>query len=174
MEISPIPLGNQALPAAISGANTPHLQEQPSPSPSTQPSPPLTFLAESFADTRNRLQLNPYLVQDLSTHALQTITTGEVSIVSIPCATIAGIVAITTQLDTVTAQLSEIPKQNQDLGSNLHDLSPKIATESATDEDIHPLQFTLGDLPHCVTTTAPTTRPMAATAPLNASLQEVS
>jgi len=47
-----------------------------------------------FSETRNSLQLNPDLVQDLSPHALQTITTGEGSILSILCATVSGIVAV--------------------------------------------------------------------------------
>jgi len=70
MEIPPVPLGNQAQAAAISRANTPRLQEPPSPSPSAQPSPTLAILAENFSETRNSLQLNPDLVQDLSPHAL--------------------------------------------------------------------------------------------------------
>ena len=106
MEVEPIPSGNQALATAISQANTPRLQEPPSPSPSSRPAPPLAFLAEIFAETRNSLQLNPDLVQDLSPHALHSITAGESSILCILCATVSGIVAITTQLDTVTAQLS--------------------------------------------------------------------
>jgi len=80
MEIPHIPTFNQALAAAISRANTPRLQEPYSPSPSAQPSPPLAFLAEIFLVTRNSLQLNPDLVQDLSPPALQTITAGEGSI----------------------------------------------------------------------------------------------
>jgi len=48
IEVPPIPPGNQALAAAISRANTPRLQEPPSPSPSAQPSSPLAFLAETF------------------------------------------------------------------------------------------------------------------------------
>jgi len=138
MEIPPIPRGNQALPAAISCANTPRLQEPPSPSPWAQPSPPLAFQAEIFSETRNSLQLNPDLVQDLSPHALQTITAGEGSILSVLCATVSGIVAIPTQLDTVTTQLSEIGKENQELRIKFHDLSSMVANESATDETSAP------------------------------------
>jgi len=123
MEIPPIPPGNQALAAAISCSNTPRLQEPPSPFPSARPSPPLAFLAEIFTETRNSLQLNPDLVQDLSPDALQSITAGEGSILSILCATVSGMVAITTQLDTVTTQLSDICKENQELRTNLHTLS---------------------------------------------------
>ena len=111
MEVPRIPPGNQALAAAISRANTPRLQEPPS--PSAQPSPPLGFLAEIFSDTRNSLQLDPDLVQHLSPQALQTITTGEGSVLSILGAIVSGIVAITTELDTVTTQLSAIRKENQ-------------------------------------------------------------
>jgi len=96
MEVPPIPPGNQALAAAISHANTPSFQEPPSPSPSAQPSPPLHFLAEIFTETRNSLQLHPDLVQDLTPDTLQTITSGKGSILSTLCATVSGIVAITT------------------------------------------------------------------------------
>lgn len=101
--------------AAISQANTPHLQETSSPSPSaTNPSPLLGFLAELFSGTRNSLQLNPYLVHDLSPHALQTITAGEGSTLSILSTTVSGIVAIITQGDTVTNQLAQIRNENQE------------------------------------------------------------
>jgi len=165
MEMPPIPPGNQALAAAISRANSPRLQEPPSPSPSAQPSPPLAFLAEIFTETRNSLQLNPDWIQDLSPHALQTITAGEGSIPSILCTTVSGIVAITTQLDTVNHQLSEIRKANPELHSNLHELSSKIANESGTHEYIRPLLPALGDLSHRMTTTVPTAPPTAPTAP---------
>ena len=165
IEIPPIPPGNQALAAPISRANTPYLQEPSSPSPSAQPSAPLAFLAEILMETSNSLQLNPELVQDLSPHALQTITAGEGSILAILCATVSGIIAITTQLDTGTTQLSEIRKENQQLLSNLHNLSCRVANESATHEDIRPLQSALHDLSYKVTTPAPTARPSATTAP---------
>ena len=96
MEIPPIPPGNQALAAAISRASTPHLQTPPSPCPSGQTSPPLAFLAEIFAETRDSLQLNPDLVQDLSPRSLPSITAGEGLIYFIFCATVSGIVTITT------------------------------------------------------------------------------
>ena len=113
MEIPPISPGNQALAAAISRANTPRLQEPASPSPSAQPAPPLAFQAEIFSETRNSLQVNPDLVQDLSPHPPRTITAGEGCILSILCATVSGIRGITTQLDTVNTQLSEFRKGNQ-------------------------------------------------------------
>jgi len=106
MEIPPNTPGYQALAAATSLANTPWLQDPPSPSPSAEPSFPLAFRAKIFSETRNSLQLNPDRVQDLSPHPLQTITAGEGSTLSILCATVSGIVAITTQLDTVNTQLS--------------------------------------------------------------------
>jgi len=132
MEIQPIPPGNQALGAAISCANTPRLQEPPAPSPTAQPSPPLTFLVAIVTETWNSLQLNPNLVQDLSAPPLQTMTAGEGSILSILCATVSGIVAMTTQLDTVATHLSEIRKENQELRSNLHDLCLKFTYKSGT------------------------------------------
>jgi len=95
MEIQLIPPGKQALAAVISRANSPRLQELPSPSPSAQTSLPLSFGAETFTQIRNSLQLNPDLVQDLFPHALQSITTGEGFICSILCTTVSGIVAVT-------------------------------------------------------------------------------
>jgi len=163
MEVPPIPPGNQALAAAISRAKTPRHQEPPFPSPSAQPSPPLAFLAEVFSETRKSLQLNPDLVQDLSPHPLQTITAGEGSILSILCATVCGIVAITTQLYTVNTQLSEFRKENQELRTKIHDLSSMVANEVPTHEDIRPLHSALRDLSHHVTTTALTDRPRAPT-----------
>ena len=165
MEIAPIPPGNQALAAAISRASTPRLQEPTSLSPSGQTSPPLAFLALIFPETRDSLQLNPDLVQDLFPRSLQSVTAGEGSILSILCATVPGIMAITTQLKTVTTRLSEIRKENQGLRSNLHDLASKVAKESVTCEDICPIQAVLRDLSHRVTTTAPPARPTARSAP---------
>jgi len=163
MVIPPIPPGNQVLAAAISPANTPCMRETPSPVPEAKTLPPLAFLAETSTETRNSLQLNADLVQHHSPHARQSITPSERSIRSILCATVYDIVAITTQLDTVTIQLSEICKGNKELRSNLHVLLSKIANESATNEDIRPLHSTLRDLSHCVITTAPTARPTAPT-----------
>jgi len=181
MEITPIPAGNRGLAAAISCANTPHLQEPPSPSPSAEPSPPLAFLAEIFTQTTNSLQLNPDLVQDLSPHGLQIFTAGEGCIVSIVCATVSGIVAITTKLRSVNTQLAEMCKENQELRSNLYDHSSKITNKSGTHEDIRPLKSALCDLSHRVTTviitdrpTAPTSHTTAPTAPHNASPRQVS
>ena len=165
MDIPPIPTGNQALAAAISRANTPRLLEPPSPSRSAQPSPPLASLAEIFTETRNSLQLNSNLVQDLSPHALQTITAGEGSIRSILCTTVSGIVAITTQLETVNTQLSEFRNENQELRTKIHDLPSMVANEVPTHDDIRPLHSALRDLSHRVTATAPTARPTAPTAP---------
>jgi len=108
--------------------------------------------------------VNPDRVQDLSPHALQRITTGAGCILSILCATVSAIVAITTQLDTVTTQLSAIRKENQELHSNLHALSSTIANNSATHEDIRPLQTVLHDLSHRVTSTPPMARPTVPTA----------
>ena len=165
MEIPPIPRGNQALAAAISRGSTPRLQEPPSPSPSGQTSPPLAFLAEIFTETRDSLQLNPDLVQDISPLSLQSITAGQGSILSIVCASVSGIIAITTQLNTVTTQLWEIRKENQQLRSNLHDLASKVANESATHQDIGPIHSVLRDLSHRMTTTPLPARPTAPIAP---------
>jgi len=84
-------------------------------------------------------------VQDLSPHALQTITAGEGCILSVLCATVSGIVAITTQLDTVNTQLSEFRKENPELRTKIYDLSSMVANEVPTHEDIRPLQSALRD-----------------------------
>ena len=129
------------------------LCQYPSPSrpPVTTPSgfvrpAPLAFLVEISSQNRNSLQLNPDLVQDLDPHALQTIIAGEGSTLSILCATVSGIVAITMQLDIITYQLGNICKENQELGSNVHALSSRVANKSATLDDISPLQSALHDL----------------------------
>ena len=98
-------------------------------------------------------------------HALQSIMAGERSILSILRATVSGILDITTQLDTVTAQLSEVRKENQELRTNLHTPSSLVANESATHEDIRPVQSALRNLSHRVISAAPIARPMAPTAP---------
>ena len=146
MEMLPIPPGNQALAAAISCGNTPHLQEPPSPSPFNHPSPPLTFLVEIFAETRNSLQPSPDHIYDLSPQARQTITAGEGSILSIPHATVSGMVAIPTQLDTVTTQQWDRMEENDDLLTHLNDLSSKVANESVTQDDIGPLISAVRDI----------------------------
>lgn len=92
-------------------------------------------------------------------------TAGEGSTVSIQHPTVPSIVTISTQLNTVTSHLAEIRKANQELTSSLHNLSSRVANESATNKDIHPLQTALGDLSHRVTASAPTAPPTAPTAP---------
>ena len=111
-EVPPIPPGNQAFAQAMSRSSTPHLSEPASPSSVQRLPPPLAFLAEVFADTRDSLHLDPTLVPNLTPHALHTISTGEGSTLSILYATVSGIVAITNQLDTVTTQLSALAKEN--------------------------------------------------------------
>ena len=89
---------------------------------------------------------------------------------SIHCATVTGIVAISTQLDTVKTQLSEVRKENLELRTKVHDLSSMVANEVATPKNMCPLNSALRNLLHRVTTTAPTARPTAhtfhATAPM--------
>jgi len=55
-------------------------------------------------------------------------------------------VAIPTQVNRVTTQLSEIRKEDQELRYNLDALASKVANESATHEDIHLIQSALSDL----------------------------
>src|ERR1700712_1058099 len=109
--ISPIPPGNQALAQALFRAETPRLVEPRSRSPSNRPSLPLAFLAKLLSETCDNLRLSPRLVQDLSPETLQTITAGEGSILTLLCATVLGIVAIASQLDTVTTQLAELQRE---------------------------------------------------------------
>ena len=47
--------------------------------------------------------------------------------------------AITTQLDTIMNQLSNLVKENHEPRTDLHDLSSKVANESVTHDDICPL-----------------------------------
>ena len=97
-------------------------------------------------------------------------------------ATVSGIVAVTTQLDCVNTQLSEIRKENQEIPIKIYDRSAMVAPESATQEDIQPLQSALRHVSHHMTSTtppvrpaAPTAHPTAPTAPHhNAYLREVS
>ena len=75
-EIPPIPPGNQELARAISRAGTPRLAEPASPSPSPRTAAPLEILSDLFTETRDSLHLPPQLVQNLSPHALSTISAG--------------------------------------------------------------------------------------------------
>ena len=93
-EVTPIPPGNQELARAISRAGTPRLTEPASPSPAQRTTAPLEFLSDLFTETRDNLPLPPQLVQNLSPHALSTISAGEGSILSILCAAVSGIVTI--------------------------------------------------------------------------------
>ena len=79
-EIFPIPPANQELARATSRAGTPRLREPPSPSPSHRTTAPLELLYDLFTEMRDSLRLPPQLVQNLSPHALSTISAGEGSI----------------------------------------------------------------------------------------------
>ena len=158
IEIQSIAIGNQGLTVAISRTNTLGLPVPQSLTPTARPSPPRTFLAESFSEMRSSLQLNWDLVQDLSPHARQTVTPCEEYILSIFYATLSGIVAIMTQLDTVTNPFTEVCEENHQLDSSLHELSSRVAKEIATREDIAPLQSALRALSHRVSASAPIAR----------------
>ena len=112
-EIPPIQPGNQELARASSRAGAPRLTEPASPSPSQRTTAPLEFLSDLFSETRESLRLPPKLVQNLSPHAISTISAGEGSILSILCAAVSGIVTINKQLDTVNIRLVELSKENQ-------------------------------------------------------------
>ena len=127
--------GIQALAAAISRANTPPLPELPFPSPSNRPFSPLVFLVETFSETRKSLQLSSTPAKDLSPKALQTITASEGSILFILFATVSGIMAITTQLETVTNQLAELRKESSKLHTDLDNLCSKVVYESVTQDN---------------------------------------
>jgi len=127
-------------------------------------SPPLAFLDEIFAQTRNGLQLNPDLIQDLSPHALQTITAREGYTLSILCQTISASVAITTQLDTVISQHAEIRKEHQELRWFPPDVLFRVANESATLQDMCSLQSALYNLSRLATALALSTCPTAPSA----------
>ena len=155
-EVPPIPPGNQAFAQATSRSSTPHLSELASPSPVQRLPPPLAFLAEIFSDTRDSLQLDPTLVPNLTPQALHTISAGEESTLSILCATVSGIVAITNQLDTVSTQLSALTKENGELCTKLHDISSALANDVASAEDLEALSTSVRDLSHRVSAPKPT------------------
>ena len=142
-EIPPMPTGNQALAPAISRTNTRRLTESASP-------PPLTFLGDIFAETRDALRLDPSLVPNLSPNALHTMSAGEGSILSILCATVSGIVTINKQMDVANTTLKELQKQNEELHTQVHDLSSKLANETATAEDVRNLNNAIRDVSYRV------------------------
>ena len=154
-EIPHIPPGNQELARAISRTGTPRLTEPASPSPSQRTTAPLEFLSDLFAETRDSLRLPPQLVQNLSPHALSTISAGEGSILSILCAAVSGIVTINKQLDTVNTSLVELSKENEKLGDKIHDVSSVLANEVANSEELCPLNSALRDLSHRVSAPPP-------------------
>ena len=78
--------------------------------------------------------------------------------------------AITIQLNTVTSQLAKIHKENQQGRCNLHDLSSRVANESATNEDIRLLQSALRDRSHRVLAPTHAAAPTAPQPHLNVSL----
>ena len=155
MEIPPIPPGNQGLARAISRAGTPRLVEPTSPSPTQRSTAPLEFLSDLFAETRESLRLPPQLVQNLSPHALSTISAGEGSILSILCAAVSGIVIINKQLDTVNTRLVELSKENEQLREKIHDVSSVLANDVATSEELRHLNSALRDLSHRVSALPP-------------------
>ena len=155
-EVPPIPPCNQAFAQAMSRSSTPRLCEPASPFPVQRLPPPLAFLAEVFSETRDSLQLDPTLVPNLTPQALHTISTGEGSTLSILCATVSGILAITNQLDTVSTQLSALAKENGELRTKLHDISSVLANEVASAEDLEALSTSVRDLSHRVSARKPT------------------
>ena len=160
-EVPHIPPGNQELARAISRAGTPRLTEpaSASPSPSQRTTAPLEFLFDLFAETRDSLRLPPQLVQNLSPHALSTISAGEGSILSILCAAVLGIVTINKQLDTVNTRLVELPKENEQLREKIQDVSSVLANDVATSEELDPLNSALLDLSHRVSAPPPPRQP---------------
>ena len=154
-EITPIPPGNLELARAISKAGTPCLTEPSSPSPSQRTMAPLEFLCDLFSETRDSLRLPPQLVQNLSPHALSTISAGEGSILSILCAAVSGIVTINKQLDTVNTRLVELSKENEQLQGKIHDVTSVLANDVATSEELDPLNSALRDLSHRVSAPPP-------------------
>ena len=167
MEIPPIPPGNQELARAISRAGIPRLAEPASHSPTQRTTAPLEFLSDLFTETRDSLRLPPQLVQNLSPHALSTISAGEGSILSILCAAVLGIVTINKQLDTVNTRLVELSKENEQLRETIHDVSSVLANDVATSVELRPLNSALRDLSHrvsappppCQTLQAPSAQP---------------
>ena len=165
-EVPPIPRGNQAFAQAMSRSSTPRLSEQASPLPVQRLPPPLVFLAEVFTDTRDSLQLDPTFVPNLTPQALHTFLTGEGSTLSILCATVSGIVAITNQLDTVSTQLATLTKENGELQTKLHDISSVLANEVASTENLEAVSTSVRDLSHILSAPRPPTHPAPAhTAP---------
>ena len=162
MAIPPIPPGNQELARAISRAGTPRLPEPASPSTSQRTTPPLEFLSDLFTETRDSLRLPPQLVQNLSPHALSTISAGEGSILSILCAAVSAIVTIKKQLDTVNTRLVELSKENKQLREKIHDVSSVLANDVATSEELRPLNSALRDLSHRVSAPPPPRQPSQA------------
>ena len=156
-EVPPIPPGNQAFAQAMSRSSTPRLSEPASPSPVQRLPPPLVFLAEVFSETRDSLQLDPTLIPNLTPQALHSISAGEGSTLSILCATVSGIVAITNQLDTVSTQLAALTKENGELRTNLHDISSVLANEVASAQDLEALSTSVRDLSHHFSAPRPTT-----------------
>ena len=164
-EVPTIPPGNQELARAISRAGTPRLTEPASPSPSQRTTAPLEFLTDLFAETRDSLRLPPQLVENLSPHALSTISAGEGSILSILCAAVSGIVTINKQLDTVNTRLVELSKENEQLREKIHDVSSVLANDVATSEELRPLNSALRDLSHRVSAPPPPRQPPQAPQP---------
>ena len=158
-EIPPIPPGNQELARAISRAGTPSLSEPASPSLSQRTTAPLECLSDLFAETRDSLRLPPQLVQNISPHALSTISAGEGSILSILCAAVSDIVTINKQLDTVNTRLVELSKENEQLREKIHDVSSVLANVVATSEELRPLNSALRDLSHRVSAPTPPRQP---------------
>ena len=118
-----------------------------------------SFLSDLFAETRDSLRLPPQLVQNLSPHALSTISAGEGSILSILCAAVSGIVTINKQLDTVNTRLVELSKENEQLREKIHDVSSVLANDVATSEELRPLISALRDLSHRVSAPPPPRQP---------------
>ena len=157
-EIPHIHPGNQELARAIPRAGTPRLTEPASPAPCQRIAPPLEFLSDLFSEKRDSLSLPPELVQNLSPHALTTISAGEGSILSILCAAVSGIVTINKQLDTVNTRLVELSKENEQLRERIHDVSSVLANDVATSEEL-PLNSALRDLSHRVSAPPPSRQP---------------
>ena len=146
----------------MSRSATPCLSEPASPSPVQRLTSPLAFLAEVLTETRDSLHLDPALVPNLTPQALHTISAGEGSTLSILCATVSRIVAITNQLDTVSTQLAALAKENGELRTKLHDISSVLANEVASADDLEALSISVRDLSHRVTAPKNTTQPTPA------------
>ena len=71
---------------------------------------------------------------------------GEGSILSILCATVSGIVAINKQMDNANTTFKELQKQNDKLGTAIHDIFSKIANETTSSEDVRNLNNTIRDV----------------------------